>query len=137
MAECYYAVMSAGSKPELSLHDRLGGHAAVSAVIDDFVVRMAGHPQVGHFFARVDTAPGSKFRGHLVEFISAATGGNGRYRGRDMASAHAAFKISESDWDVTVANLRDSLAKFSVPAREAKELLAIIAPLKQQIVKRS
>ena len=129
--------MSPKSNPERSLYDRLGGHAAVSAVVDDFVVRMAGHPQVGHFFTRVDTAPGSKFRGHLVEFISAASGGNGRYRGRDMASAHATFKISESDWEVTVANLRDSLAKFSVPAREVQELLAIIAPLKQQIVKRA
>jgi len=72
-----------------------------------------------------------------VEFISAATGGNGRYRGRDMASAHAAFKISESDWNVTVGNLRDTLAKFNVPAREQQELLAIIAPLKQQIVTRT
>src|SRR3954471_16431278 len=109
--------MKTGSNPKRPLDDRLGGHAAVSAVVDDFVVRMAGHPQVGHFFARVDTAPGSKFRGHLVKFISAATGGNGRYRGPDMASAHAGFKISDSDWDVTVANLRDTLAKFSVPPR--------------------
>src|SRR6266850_1020191 len=128
--------MSAAPNPERTLYDRLGGHAAVSAVVDDFVVRMAGHPQVGHFFARIDTAPGSKFRSNLVEFISAATGGNGRYRGPDMASAHAGFKISESDWEVTVANLRDSLGKFSVPAREVQDLLAIIAPLKQQIVKR-
>ena len=134
--------MKAGSKaerplPQRSLYDRLGGQAALTAVVDDFVVRMAGHPQVGHFFARVDTAPGSKFRGQLVEFISAATGSNGRYRGRDMASAHAAFKISESDWNVTVGNLRDTLAKFNVPAREQQELLAIIAPLKHQIVTRT
>ena len=128
--------MARGSNPERSLYDRLGGQAAVSAVVDDFVMRMAGHQQVGHFFARVDTAPGSKFRSNLVEFISAATGGNGRYRGRDISSAHAGFKISDSDWDVTVANLRDTLAKFSVPAREVQDLLAIIAPLKQQIVKR-
>ncbi len=78
---------------------------------DDFVARMTAHPQVGRFFAGVDTASGSKFRSHLVDFICAATGGGTNYRGRDMASAHRSFDISESDWEVTVAKLKESLLK--------------------------
>lgn len=120
-----------------SLYSRLGGHAGVKTVVDDFVVRMVAHPQVGHFFARLDTSSASKFRSHLVDFICAAAGGDARYRGRDMASAHAALNISESDWQVTVENLRDSLIKTGVPAAEMTELLAVIGPLKEQIVKRA
>jgi hemoglobin len=105
-------------------------------VVDDFVTRMVAHPQVGHFFARFDTSPASRFRSHLLDFICAAVGGNASYRGRDMVKAHAALNISESDWQVTVENLRGSLIKAGVPAGEMAELLQVIGPLKQQIVKR-
>jgi hemoglobin len=128
--------MPANSKQQ-TLYSRLGGHAGVKAVVDDFVVRMVTHPQVGHFFARLDTSPASRFRAQLVDFICAAVGGDARYRGRDMACAHVAFNISDSDWQVTVESLRESLIRAGVPAVEIGEVLAVIDPLKQQIVKHS
>ena len=133
---CYHLCMPANSKQQ-TLYSRVGGYAGVKVVVDDFVVRMVTHPQVGHFFARLDTSPASKFRTHLVDFICAAVGGETRYGGRDMASAHANYNISDLDWQVTVENLRGSLIKAGVPAAEMGELLAVIGPLKKQIVKRS
>ena len=129
-------LMALGSKAE-SLFTRIGGQDGIRQVVDDFVVRMTTHPQVGRFFAGIDTSTGSKFRSHLVDFICAATGGGVAYRGRDLASAHRAFSISESDWNVTVENLKESLLKARVPAREIQDLVGIIAPLKGQIVTRA
>jgi hemoglobin len=129
--------MSSDPKAQPTLYSRIGGQHGIQAVVDDFVVRMTAHPQVGHFFAGLDTSAGSKFRSHLVDFICAATGGNYSYRGRDMHSAHRAFNISDSDWEVTVANLKQSLEKARVPDREIQDLVNVIAPLKQKIVKAS
>lgn len=122
-------------KAQLTLYSRIGGQKGIQAVVDDFVVRMTTHPQVGRFFAGRDTSAGSKFRSHLVDFICAATGGNSSYRGRDMQSAHLALNISDSDWEVTVTNLKDSLQQARVPEREIQDMVDAIAPLKQQIVK--
>ncbi|MCI0349815.1 MAG: group 1 truncated hemoglobin [Acidobacteriales bacterium] len=129
--------MSSEAKSQASLFTRIGGHDGIQSVVDDFVARMTAHPQVGRFFAGLDTSSGSKFRSHLVDFISAATGGGTNYRGRDMASAHRAFDISESDWEVTVGNLKASLQKARLPGREIQDVVEVIAPLKKQIVKHS
>jgi hemoglobin len=130
-------VMPSGSKAEPTLFTRIGGQGAVQVVVDDFVVRMTAHPQVGRFFSGLDTSAGSTFRSHLVDFICAAIGGDSPYSGRDMTSAHRAFNISESDWEITVGNLKVSLEKARVPTREIQELVGVIAPLKKQIVRRS
>src|SRR5580692_6651145 len=84
-------------KPEetKSLYDRLGGHDAVVAVVDDFVGRAAGDPKVN--FTRVghpnhwDATPENvdKLKKHLVQFVSGATGGPKDYAGKDMAGVHA------------------------------------------------
>lgn len=127
--------MPSQSQAQPTLFTRIGGQDAVQSVVDDFVVRMITHPQVGRFFAGLDTTARSKFRSHLVDFICAAIGGSSGYRGRDMVSAHRAFNISESDWEVTVGNLKESLERARVPSREIQELVGVIAPLKSQIVK--
>ena len=126
--------MSADPKAQPTLYSRLGGQTGIQAVVDDFVDRMTRHPTVGRFFAGRDTSAGSKFRSQLVDFICAATGGSSSYRGRDMQSAHRAFNISDSDWEVTVGDLKESLEQAHVPTREIQEVVNVIAPLKQQIV---
>ena len=129
--------MSSDPRVQPTLYTRIGGQRGIQAVVDDFVVRMTTHPQVGGYFAGLDTSAGSRFRSHLVNFICAATGGDSSYRGRDMQSTHRAFNITESDWEVTVTNLKQSLEKVRVPDREIQDLVNVIAPLKQQIVKAS
>ena len=127
--------MSSDPRVQPTLYTRIGGQRGIQAVVDDFVVRMTTHPQVGRYFAGLDTSAGSRFRSHLVDFICAATGGNSSYRGRDMQNAHRALNISDSDWEVTVSNLKQSLETARVAAREIQDVVNVIAPLKQQIVR--
>ena len=72
----------------------------------------------------------------LVEQICAGTGGPCTYTGRDMKSVHKGMGIGEKDWNAMVQDLGKTLTKFKVPAKERKELIAVLAPTKPDIVEK-
>ena len=75
-----------------SLYDRLGGGAAITAVVDDFVARCAGDTRINSKFARTDVP---RLKAMLVEQVSAATGGPVQYTGRSMADTHRGMQVTE------------------------------------------
>ena len=76
-----------------SLYDRLGGEAAVVAVIDDFVTRVAGDSRINAKFARTDVL---RLKAMLAEHVSEATGGGPvTYTGRGMRENHDGMGFNE------------------------------------------
>src|SRR5215467_6134320 len=75
---------------EKSLYDRLGGKKAITAVVDEFVGRVAADTRINGFFGATASDPArlKKFKGNLVDQICQASGGPCRYMGKDMKSAH-------------------------------------------------
>jgi hemoglobin len=116
-----------------SLYDRLGGQAAITAVVDDFVANVAADKRINKFFASANIG---RLKARLVEQICQGTGGPCVYTGRDMRSAHAGMGIQGKHFDALVQDLAKTLKKFKVPAKEQKELVAILAPMKKDIVTR-
>jgi len=114
-----------------SLYDRLGGQPAITAVVDDFVANVAADKRINGQFANTNIP---RLKMLLVEQVCAGAGGPCRYTGRDMKSAHAHLKISEADFAALVEDLSRTLDKFKVPATEQGELIAILAPMKGDIV---
>ena len=119
--------------PRKALYERLGGLPAINAVVDDFVGNVARDRRINRFFASTNI-PRLKFL--LVQQICQATGGPCFYTGRDMKSSHRELGISGRHFNALVQDLGKTLKKFKVPAREQKELVAILAPLKKDIVER-
>jgi hemoglobin len=115
------------------LYERLGGMPAINAVVDDFVGNVARDKRINRFFAKA-SVPRLKF--HLAQQICQATGGPCSYTGGDMKSVHRGMGISGGHFSALVQDLGRTLNKFKVPAREQKELVAILAPLKKDIVER-
>jgi len=64
------------------------------------------------------------------------TGGPCYYSGRDMKSTHAGMGIRTADFNALVGDLGKTLKKFKVPKKEQGELVAILAPMKRDIVER-
>jgi hemoglobin len=122
---------TAQARSTKSLYERLGGHEAIVAVVDDFVARIAADKRINHFFAKSDA---TRVKAKLVEQICAGAGGPCTYTGRDMKSVHAGRGIGEKDWDAMIQDLEKTLAKFKVPRRERKDLLAVLAPTKGDVV---
>ena len=116
-----------------SLYERLGGRPAIVAVVDDFVANVAADKRINGFFAKTDA---TSFKAKLVDQLCAGTGGPCVYTGKDMKTAHQGRGIHEEHFAALVEDLDRTLAKFKVPAREQKELLAILAPMKPDIVEK-
>ena len=114
-----------------SLYDRLGGKAAISTVVDQFVANVAADTRINGRFATADIP---KLKGHLVDQICMATGGPCTYTGRDMKTTHAGMKISNADFAALVEDLAKALETFKVPAVGKGELLGLLAPMKKDIV---
>lgn len=127
------ACATQGQKPSQSLYDRLGGKPAITAVVDDFVANVASDPRINPQFANTDIP---RLKRLLVEQICAGTGGPCQYTGRDMRTAHAGLGISGAQFNALVEDLVKTLNKFKVPAQEQKELLAVLGPMKTDIVTR-
>jgi len=116
---------------DTTLYQRLGGINAITAVVDDFVGNVAADDRINAQFAHTDIP---HLKRMLVEQLCAGTGGPCTYTGRDMKSAHAGRHISDGQFDALVEDLVKSLNKFNVPAKEQNDLLAILGPMKGDIV---
>ena len=114
-----------------SLYDRLGEKSSISAVVDQFVANVAADTRINGRFAITDIR---KLKGHLVDQVCMAAGGPCTYSGRDMKTTHAGMKISNEDFGALVEDLVKALDKFKVPTREKGELLALLEPMKKDIV---
>jgi hemoglobin len=120
-------------KTEKSLYERLGGQKAIVAVVDDFVANVAADKRINGFFANANIP---RLKRRLVEQICAGTGGPCEYKGQSMKAAHKGFGIRNRDFDALVDDLVKTLKKFKVPAKEQGELLAILGPMRKDIVEK-
>ncbi len=120
-----------------SLWARLGGEAAVKAVIHDFVGKAASDPKVD--FTRggkypIDSAGVAHLEEVLVQLVSAVTGGPLKYTGRDMKTVHAGMGITDAQFGALAGDLIEVLKTYNVKQKEIDELVGIIATTKKDIV---
>lgn len=114
-----------------TLYERLGGIDAITAVVEDFRDLVAADDRINLKFQRTDLA---RLRKMLIDQVCEATGGPCRYNGRGMKEAHAGMKVTNGEFNALVEDLVATLNRFKVPGAEQNELLAILGPLKSEIV---
>jgi hemoglobin len=119
-----------------TLYERLGKKKAITAVVDEFVGRVAADARINHYFAQTagDPARLKSFKMKLVDQICQASGGPCKYTGKDMKSAHAGMGITSMDFNALVEDLVGALDKFKVGEKEKGELLGALGPMKSDIV---
>jgi hemoglobin len=117
-----------------SLYARLGQKPAITAVVDDFVANVAADKRINRYFAHADIPD---LKAKLVDQICQASGGPCVYTGRSMKEAHRGMHIRTRDFNALIFDLKKSLDKFNVPAKEQGELLGALGPMKKDIVERS
>jgi hemoglobin len=114
-----------------SLYSRLGGRLAITAVVNDFVINVARDKRINRFFANTDIP---RLKRLLVQQICAGAGGPCTYEGRSMREAHRGLGVTGPDFDALVEDLVKSLDKFNVPPREQRDLLALLGPMRRDVV---
>ena len=96
----------------VSDYDAIGGGPAVSAVVNDFYVRVLGDPQLAPYFAGIDIA---RLKRHQVMLVSQVLGGPAKYDGRPLAEAHAGLGIDRDDFSSVVGHLAAAMKDAGVP----------------------
>ena len=123
---------------EKSLYSRLGGKKSISAVVDEFVGRVAADKRINAFFGATASDPKrlKMFKSNLVDQICEASGGPCTYKGKSMKAAHMGLGISGGDFNALVEDLVGALDKFKVGAHEKDQLLGALGPMKSDIVEK-
>ena len=121
---------------EKTLYQRLGGKKAITAVVDEFVGKVAADTRINAFFAKAAADPArlASFKKKLVDQICQASGGPCAYTGKNMVDAHKGMGIKDDEFNALVEDLVKSLDKFKVDAKEKNELLTALGGMKPQIV---
>jgi hemoglobin len=119
-----------------SLYESLGGKPAITAVVDEFVSRVAGDARINAFFKKTASDPKmlASFKGKLVDQICEASGGPCKYTGKSMKAAHAGMGITAADFNALVEDLVGALDKFKVKEADKNALLGVLGPMKSDIV---
>ena len=94
---------------------------------------VAADKRINVFFAQSNIP---RLKRLLAEQICAGAGGPCAYTGRDMKTAHAGMGINDPQFNALVEDLVKSLDKYKVPAKEQQELLALLGPMRKDIVTR-
>ena len=133
---CAVIALSTAQAAESTLYQRLGGKSAIAAVVDEFVARVAADKQINAFFAATAADPKrlASFKGKLVDQICEASGGPCKYTGKDMKTAHAGMGVQGNHFDALVEDLVGALDKFKVAEADKNALLAVLGPMKGDIV---
>lgn len=114
-----------------TLFERLGGKDSIIAVVDDFVARCAADDRINRKFAKTDIP---RLKRMLVDQVCEAAGGPCTYQGRDMRETHDGMAVTAGEFAALVEDLVATLNQFGVAKQEQEELLAVLGPLRPDIV---
>ncbi len=120
-----------------SLYQRLGEAKGISAIVEDVVEAHMNNPVIKARFLPLKDDPKhfAEVKQHLVNFLSAGSGGPEQYTGRDMVSAHRGMNISEAEYMSAIDDILGALDKHSIDEETKKDVLAIAYSLKGQMIR--
>lgn len=116
---------------ERSLYQRLGGKAALDAVVEAFYVKVLADARIKHHFEDINM---DKQRRKQKAFLAAAFGGPTPWTGKDMRKAHADLKLTEGDFNAVAENLVATLKDFKVKQELIDEVVAIALSVKDAVL---
>jgi hemoglobin len=133
LAAAMLLVLASAARPtETTLFGEMGGEPVLRAAVDRFTDIVEADDRINFTFADTDI---SKFKQLLYEQLCNLSGGPCRYTGRDMRTAHAKLDVTIEEFNALAEDLYLGLGKAGVPYRLQNKLLALLAPMKRDIVK--
>lgn len=113
-----------------SLYKAFGEKAGLSALMDDFVIRLVADPRTPSF----KNANQPRLRQQLTDQLCMISGGPCKYEGLDMKSAHARFKIEKSDFNALVEVLQEAMDAKGIRFSDQNRMLALLAPMHRDVI---
>lgn len=125
---------AAFAKAKPTLYKNLRGKKAITAVVEEFVGRVAADTRINAFFKDAASDPKrlAAFKAKLVDQICEASGGPCKYTGKNMKDAHRGMGVSGADFGDLVA----ALDKFHIKEADKAAPLGALGPMKGDIAEK-
>jgi hemoglobin len=114
-----------------ALYQSLGQKPGLTALMDDFMVRLLADPRMQPFFKDTNQA---QFKSQLVDQLCQVSGGPCQYKGPDMKTAHGEMDITKSHFNALVEVLQQSMNARNIPFNVQNKLLAQLAPMHRDVI---
>ena len=109
------------------LYERLGGAAAINAVVEGMYVKIFSDPDLTDFFRKTDK---DRQKAMQVKFLTMATGGPSEYSGKSMAEAHKGRGIQSKDFDSVCGHVVSTMKELGVSEALINETAGLLLPLR-------
>jgi hemoglobin len=113
------------------LYKSLGEKPGLTALMDDFMVRLLADPRTAPFFKPTNQ---QHIKEMLVVQFCMVSGGPCTYKGVDMKTAHAQLDITKGDFNALVEVLQLSMDARGIPFPAQNALLAKLAPMHRDVI---
>jgi hemoglobin len=127
------AASPAALAQEQTLYNQIGGEPAMKAVVEELMLIMESDPRINFTFAETDIP---KFKQLLFEQLCALTGGSCTYTGRSMEESHRKLKVNDAMFNALAEDLYIAFDRVGVPYRLQNKVVAMLAPMQRDIVKK-
>lgn len=117
-----------------SLYERLGGKEALTKVVEAFTKNMLGNDLTKKRFAKIPKDRIEAMNKKMVDQLCKETGGDCEYTGKPMKAAHKGMKITEAEWNAMVKAMKAALEEAGVAEMEESDVIALLAPMREDIV---
>ncbi|MBL4621105.1 MAG: group 1 truncated hemoglobin [Immundisolibacteraceae bacterium] len=119
---------------DLSLYDRVGGHAGIESFANNLLPRLQADPQLGRFWLHRGDDGVAREKQLLIDFLCVSAGGPEDYPGRDMLTTHKGMNINCEDWSAFLIHAGQTMTELEIPQQERDELVAFVLTLKADVV---
>jgi hemoglobin len=116
-----------------TLYDDLGGEPVMRRVVEEATKNFLADKRIAITFEETAIP---RFKQLLFEQLCNVSGGPCTYTGRDMPKSHGPLKITDAHFSALVEDLQDAMDKEKIAFTTQNRLLAILAPMRRDIVTR-
>lgn len=116
-----------------TLYHKLGGEPGVDKIVTNLVQNIGHDKQIFHYFAEANV---NRFKKHLARHLCDISDGPCDYTGDTMQQIHDGMQVNERDFNHLVDLLIDAMYKADIPHHIQNQLLARLAPLRDDIIYR-
>lgn len=128
-----FAPLASAPAADDSLYHDLGGGPGIAKIVEIATRHYLTDPRVKSTFEDTNI---ERFKHFFAEQFCALSGGPCKYSGHSMVEAHKGLHLKDADFTFVVEGLQNAMDEAGVPFRVQNRLLALLAPMKRDVVTR-
>lgn len=117
-----------------SLYERVGGYDGIYHFAAASLRKAMAHPDIGHIWGHMSESTFHKEHINFVDFLAAHWGGNVKYRGRDMITAHRGMGLTDVHWQAMFDCMEECYEEFDVAQDVRDEIDAFLRKFERVII---